>query len=210
MVSPDGIVTRLASGTIGGARVQEAVVSPDGRRFSDGRILDLATGEVTGTLPDEADILLAWTPAGIVYGAGDAAFLWSPDGSAPVELAQWPASYASGTDIGLGRRNGCPVVVQLTPEGTEPVISRHCGVAAMALSPAGTWLLTDELVAIDTATGEAHPLVDGSVSGLGQAWDAHWLAEDEVLLSVPTATSAVLVRCRLNTGTCERATEPFG
>lgn len=218
VVSPDGAVRQLDSGRITGARVQEAVVSPDGQWFSDGRIVNMTTGQVTDTLPAEADILHAWTTAGVVYGAGDAAFLWSPERRTSVELDRWPGTYPNGTDIGLGRRDGCPSIERLTTEGAQDEVSRHCGLNPLTVSPNGSWLLTAELVAIDSSTGEERPLAQRPVRDLGSAWDAHWLNEDEVLLSVPgggyqtkdetaPSDSAVLVRCNLDSGTCERATK---
>jgi hypothetical protein len=73
-------------------------------------------------------------------------------------------------------------------------------------------------VAVDTATGEQRPLAGRPVRESGWARAAHWLSEDEVLLALPgggyqpdgespPSDSVVLVRCRLSTGDCERATE---
>lgn len=140
VVSPDGVVTYLGSGRITGPRVQEAVVSPDGQWFSDGRIVNMTTGQLTDTLPAEADMLHAWTPAGIVYSAGDAAFLWSPKRRTRVELDRWPGTYPNGTDIGLGRRDGCASIERLATEGGQDEVSRHCGTNPITVSPNGSWL----------------------------------------------------------------------
>jgi len=218
VVLTDGTVTQLDDGRLTGDRVQEAVVSPDGRWFADGRIFDMTTGQIAGVLPDQADIIISWTPVGIVYGAGHARYLWSPGGPAPVKLAGWGGDYANGAHAGIGHRDGCNAVLRLAADGSEEQVSRHCGAQLMTVSPSGTWALTRELVAIDTATGEQHPLAGAPVRSLGFQFDDYWLDENELLLSVPAggyqpdgesapSDSAILVRCRLETATCERATE---
>jgi hypothetical protein len=191
-------------------------VSTDGRYFSDGRIFDMTSGQIVGVLPDPADMLLAWTPAGILYGAGHRAFLWSPGSSAPIEAP--PGDYDRGTDVGIRNRDGCPVVVRLHTDGSDEELYRSCGASLMTVSPQGSWALTRELVAIDTSTGEQQPLAGRPVRTVGYAFDAHWLDEDTVLLSVPgggyrpgaenaTSDSAIIVRCHLDSGNCEKATE---
>ena len=68
LVRPTGEVAELPSSTMSRHGAQEALVSPDGRFFvSAGGVLDLADFSVAAQVPDEAYLLVAWTPVGIVY-----------------------------------------------------------------------------------------------------------------------------------------------
>ena len=76
-----------------------------------------------------------------------------------------------GSDIGLGQRGGCLTVTRLPARGSEHEISRDCDVP---LAPDGA-----------NAVGRGVHSPVAQCANLNYVYDAHWLSEDEVLLSVP-------------------------
>jgi hypothetical protein len=76
-----------------------------------------------------------------------------------------------GSDLGLGQRGGCLTVTRLRADGSEHEISRHCDVP---LAPDGA-----------NAVGRGVHSPVAQCANLNYVYDAHWLSEDEVLLSVP-------------------------
>jgi len=194
-------VRDLPASTLTQDSAQEALVSPDGRYFTNGGgILDMTDLSVVGDVPDAATIMLAWTPAGILYGdygkPGATYHLLRDDGSI-VDLDRDPGSYPNGTDVGY---HGCRVV-RLSAAGVTPM--SDCISGLRSVSPSGRWALTDDLRLVDVGTGESRYLAGAPVDPEPYAYDKVWWDGDDSLL-VPVF--AQLVRCDTATLTCERAT----
>ena len=199
LVTDSGEVRDLPVSTLTADGAQEAVVSPDGELFtSGGEILDMRDLAVVGEVPEAADILISWTPAGIVYGVGERSYVWS-EGHEPQGLAQLPGTFANGTDVGL---KGCHVV-RLSTEGTTATLS-ECIDGLRAVSPSGRWALTDDLRLVDVATGASRYLAGSAVHPIPYAFDkVRWDGDQSLMFPV----GALLVRCDTSTVTCERATD---
>ena len=104
LVTDTGELRDLPDSTVG---AQEAVISPDGTRFTGGQdIIDIRDLSVVGQVPEEADILYTWTSSGMVYGAGDHAYLW-PKGQDPVEIEGFRGTFRDGSELGT---DGCTMV----------------------------------------------------------------------------------------------------
>ncbi|MCW2792620.1 MAG: hypothetical protein JWO76_1718 [Nocardioides sp.] len=222
VVSDSGAVTPLGTGHV--AHVQEELVSPDGTMFaSDAGVVSMESGSVVAALPAGATALDAWTSAGILYlGPRGHYYLWSPErGRGPAPVEGFPGSYAEGSDVGLRRDGGCTEVVRLGDDAGVEVLHRLCDMPdALTVSPTGDWVLTMDLQIVDARTGEVRPLGDAPLE-VHVSNDAYWEAEDELLVSVPLAApavidehgvrtrreSALLVRCGVVTGSCERVTD---
>ena len=125
LVTNDGELRDLPVSTLVADGAQEAVVSPDGTRFTGGaEVLDVRDLSVVGQVPEAADILIAWTSSGILYGAGRRSYFWSPGGQ-PREVTAYPGVFPNGTNVGI---DGC-LVVLLSSWGPHhsPTASTACG-----------------------------------------------------------------------------------
>jgi hypothetical protein len=203
VVTDAGDVEELPASTLTRDSAQEALVSPDGRYFTNGGpILDMTDLSVVGEVPEAATIMLAWTPVGIVYSSGDYGkrattyHLLRSDGSV-VDLDGDPGVYPNGTDIGL---HGCRAV-RLSASGATPV--SDCIQGVRSISPSGRWALTADLRLVDVETGDSRYLAGAPVKPLPFAYDkVHWDGDESLLLPV----FGRLVRCGTVTGECTRAT----
>jgi len=215
VVSDDGVVTELPISTR--TPVQEAAISPDeelmAAHTSVTKLQDLSA---VAAMPEDAELLVAWTNSGIVYHAHrDGYFLWQPGGQEPpIKLDGHPGVFLNGTDIGLRGRHGCSQVVQLQPDGTINPRYEICeGQRLHTVSPAGNWAITLDLELVDVRTGTVAPLDHANVGRIHVGADTRWLSENEVLLTITSpegegpVSRAVLVRCRLTDNVCERATD---
>jgi hypothetical protein len=200
LVTAAGELRELPVSTLTADGALEAVVSPDGRYFTAGHdVLDMEDLSSVGRVPEEAEYLLSWTPAGILYAVHDGRyFLWSQEsGSRPLEA--YPGRFANGTDIGLKHCS----VVRLTSAGTTTPLS-SCIEGVRSVSPAGGWALTRDLRLVEVATGRSRFLAQVPVDPRPSAYDTVWW-DGETSLLFPVGVH--LVRCDTATATCERATD---
>jgi hypothetical protein len=198
LVTNDGEVRDLPASTLVEDSAQGAVVSPDGTRFTSGaEILDVRDLSVVGQVPDAADVLVAWLPAGILYSAGRRSYVW-PEGGKPREVAAYPGVFPNGTDVGI---DDCGVV-WLTTSVSTPL--SECRDDLRSVSPTGRWSLTNDLRLVEIATGDSRYLAGGPVRPVPDANDkVHWDGDGTLLFPV----GALLVRCDAATAMCERATD---
>lgn len=202
VVRPDGQVVTLLVSTLVADGAQEAVVSPDGREFTGGGdIVDMTDLSVVGRVPDEAEILVAWTPVGIVYYAEDDHYKLWRDGEQPITLSSDPGVFASGSDVAFDE---CGTVTRLGADGTLTRISPHCVLGAWSVSPSGHWAITPDLQLVDVTTGAERSLADRGVSPAHRYQKVWWNGDDTVLFPAGDR----LVRCEVETAACEQVAGP--
>jgi hypothetical protein len=202
LVRPSGEVRDLPVSTLVGDGAQGAVVSPDGREFTGGgAILDLTDFSVIGAVPEEADLLVAWTPVGIVYFVqGGQYYLW-PGAGTPIALTGDPGVFAQGSDVAM---DSCSNLVRLAADGTTSPVSPHCLGRLWAVSPSGRWAITPALELLDVSTGEVRPLADRSIVPVHRYDRVWWNGDDTVLFPA----GDWLVRCDIGTAACEQVAGP--
>jgi hypothetical protein len=203
LVRPSGEVQDLPVSTLVADGAQGAVVSPDGREFTGGgAILDLTDLSIVGEVPEEADLLVAWTPVGIVYFVhGGQYVLWPVDG-APIPLAADPGVFGHGSDVAM---DACSNVVRLAADGTTSPVSPHCLGSLWAVSPSGRWAITPDLELVDVSTGAARSLADRSIVAVHRYDRVWWNGDDSVLFPA----GDWLVRCEIETAACEQVAGPL-
>jgi hypothetical protein len=203
LVGPTGDVQDLPISTLVADGAQGAVVSPDGRELTGGgAILDLTDLSVVGEVPEEADLLVAWTPVGIVYAVhGGQYFLWPVDGT-PIPLAADPGVFADGSDIAM---DSCSSLVRLAADGTTSPVSPHCPGRLWAVSPSGRWAITPDLELVDVSSGEARRLADRSIVPVHRYDRVWWNGDDSVLFPA----GDWLVRCDIEAVACEQVAGPL-
>jgi hypothetical protein len=201
LVRPDGEVADLPVPTLVAEGAQEAVVSPDGTEFTGGGdILDMYDLSVVGRVPDEADILIAWTPVGIVYYADDHYKLWR-EGEAPIALGSNPGVFATGSEVAIDQ---CGTIARLKADGTLTRISPHCVLGAWSVSPSGRWAVTAALQLVSVSSGHTRDLSDRPLLTTERASRLWWNGDRSVLIPA----GDFLVRCHRATATCEQVAGP--
>jgi hypothetical protein len=216
LVSDDGQVADLPISTRTPA--QEALISPDGQFLAAHRsVYSLPDLTVTTPLPADAEMLVSWTPAGIVYGThSHGYYLWDPADQGPsLKLDGYPGFYSNGSDYGLRNEQGCSAMVQISPQATVTTRYKTCqGDRLITVSPTGEWAVTNHLRLINTHTGANRPLSHTAVAPRLVGSESRWIGDDEVLLTFhPEATvgfaptKELVLRCRPADATCERATK---
>ena len=198
-VRPDGTRSVLPDTLSDG--VQDAVVSPDGRWFAQGRsVVDLRDGSVIAPIPESATVLTGWVDGGVVYGDRRTTYLWEP-GTAPFALHEW-TWFPNRTDVGLVRRGRCRAVVHVYPgTGYTEEWGTQCGQPnPLTVSPGGEWILDRDLRLVDAAQEKARPVAGGPVN-LAAWTTTYWETQHEVLVALSTG----VVRCDAMQRTCERA-----
>lgn len=211
LVETDGDVVDMPVSTRTAGAAQEAVVSPDGRYFTNGGpVIDKQSGEVVAEMPEAAEYLHAWTPAGVLYSDHDSRFhLWDL-GEAPVPVRSGnPGYFENGTDVGFRTHDGCTQVVRLVADGDVDPINEICLPPLMTLSPTGSYGLTQDLRVVDTLTGVASRIEDQPLGEMYAHADKFWEDDHTVLMSVEGMSdgSGMLVRCDVRERSCERATD---
>ncbi|HXH80133.1 hypothetical protein [Nocardioides sp.] len=211
LVQDDGTTTDMQASTAVEGAAYEAVVSPDGRYFTNGdQVIDKSTGATVGEMPEAAEVLVSWTSEGIIYSArGQEYFLWRL-GEAPIALDGFPGVFDVGSDVGLrGAQNGCAEAVRIAGSGEVTTLSAGCVPDLLSVSPDGTTGVTTDLRVIDLATADASSLSDTPLHSVRRDSEIHWLDDDDLLLSVPAGNgSSRLVRCSTAALRCESATGP--
>jgi hypothetical protein len=181
---------------------KEAVVSPDGTSFTGGgAILDMRDLSVAGRVPGEAEILVAWTPVGIVYYAEDGHYRLWREGEDRITLGSDPGVFDTGSDLAVDQ---CGTITRLGADGTLTRVSPHCVLGSWSMSPSGRWVVTPALTLVDVATGQTRDLADREVSPAHRYQRVWWNGDDSVLFR----EGDWLVRCDLTTFSCERAAGP--
>jgi hypothetical protein len=205
LVTSSGEVQDLPVSTLVADGAQEAVISPDGLRLTGGGdVLDVRDLSVVGEVPEQADILYAWTSTGILFGADHRSYLWTEDGETR-QLAGFPGIFPNGTDVGMRAQDGndaCGDVLHMSGSGAVTALSSGCIPRLWAVSPSGRWALTYDLRLVDVRTGRSRFLAGGPAGPPLDAGDkVRWDGERSLLFPVGTQ----LVRCHTATATCERA-----
>jgi hypothetical protein len=218
LVEDDGDIVDMPVSTRTAGAAQGALVSPDGRHFTNGGpVIDKATGAIVAEMPEPAAYLHAWTPMGIIYSPehGSARenpyFLWAI-GSEPIRLERDPGRYGNGTDIGArGRGDGCSEIVRISATGATEPQTTACLPSMLSVSPHGTYGITTDLQVVDTTTGTTHAIAEEALREIPRYTPTYWESEDSVLIPVPSTRTdtELLVRCNMRTITCERATDPI-
>lgn len=210
LVQDDGTSADMQTSTSVEGAAYEALVSPDGRYFTNGdQVIDKSTGASVGEMPEAVEVLVSWTSEGIIYSArGQEYFLWRP-GESPIALERFPGVFEVGTDVGLrGGQNGCLEVVRIRATGGVTALGAGCVPNLLSVSPDGTTGVTTDLRVVDVATGETSPLSETPLESLPRYSEIHWLSDNDFLLSVPAGSgSSRLVRCRSEELRCESATD---
>ena len=202
LVRTSGEAEDLPISTLSADGTREAVVSPDGRRLAGGgEILDMADLSVVGQVPSEAKLLIAWTPVGIVYLAEGGDFVLWPEGGTPITLRSNPGEFATGSDVAI---DVCSNVVRLTADGTITRLSSGCGRGLWSVSASGRWAITPDLRIIDVATGVARRFSDRRATVAYRYQNVWWDGDQSVLFPADDW----LVRCYVDTATCEQIAGP--
>lgn len=217
-VHDDGTTFAMQTPTSVAGAAREALVSPDGRYFTNGhQVVDKSTGAVVAEVPDEAQIMVSWTSVGVLYTArGQQFYLWRP-GQEPTAVRGFPGDYTAGTDVGLRRGgDGCTEVVRIDRAGEVSRVGAECLPDLLSVSPDGSRAVTTDLRAVEVETGETTSLSETPLDHLHGFLDVHWLGDDEFLVSVPASFDtgvtvpgdyARLVRCTITAHSCESATD---
>lgn len=212
LVQDDGAATDMQTSTAVEGAAYEAVVSPDGRYFTNGdQVIDKSTGAPVGEMPEAAEVLISWTSQGIIYSARGQQdyYLWRP-GEQPIALDGFPGVFDAGTDIGVRRSGRCAEAVRIASTGEITPVGAGCVPDLFSVSPDGTTGITTDLRVVDLATAETAPLSDTPLASLYGDAEIRWLNNDDFLLSVPAGEgSSRLVRCRTAALRCESATDPL-
>lgn len=202
VVRPTGEVKDLPVPTATCCAAEEAVVSPDGRRFTAGNdILDTTDLSVVGHVPVDAKILVAWTPVGIVYLTDGGHYMLWPEGGTPIALRSNAGVFAPGGDVAIDM---CGTIVRLAADGNISAISPNCVLGGWSVSPSGHWVITADLELVDVATLDTRSLSDRAVSPVPRSQKVWWDGDD----SVTFPAGDYLVRCDTATASCERVAGP--
>jgi hypothetical protein len=213
LVEDDGDVVEIPVSTLTAGNAQEALVSPDGRYFTNGGpVIDESTGAIVDEMPAAADVLVSWTPAGIIYWTReDQYYLWRI-GAQPTALDAWQGGdFSNQTDVGLVRRGVCPRVVRLDRSGSVTEVGQSCLPKMFTVAPDGTRGISLDLEVVDTATGATTAMSERPLRQVLRYTHAYWEDADTVLVPIPGTEdeTGILVRCHVARPTCERATDPL-
>lgn len=221
VLTPTGEYQQLpGDGYRGSAQVQ--ALSPSGRLFATGgTVLDVASSGVIARVPKAAQYANLWGTQGLIYlDRGNRPFQWIP-GHRPVPLESDIVSVATHSAAAVtAASGGCASLVQIAPNGSFHQLYRGCGTRTpLSVSPDGHLAVTSRLHLVDAATGAiTDPLNLPATVAAGWNRDVWWEGNNTVLFplfgqalsrddqgQIDGPRSAVLVRCTVTTGTCQRA-----
>ena len=212
LVQDDGTTADMRTSTAVEGAAYEALISPDGRYFTNGdQVIDKSSGAPVGEMPEAAEVLLSWTSKGIIYSARgqEDYYLWRP-GDEPIALDGFPGFFDVGTDIGVRRSGKCAEAVRIASTGEITPVGAGCVPGLFSVSPDGTTGITTDLRVVDLATAETAPLSDAPLESGSQFAEVRWVDNDKVILSVPAGdASSRLVRCLTAELRCESVTDPL-
>ncbi len=195
-VHDDGTTFAMQTPTLVAGGAREALVAPEGRYFTNGhQVVDKSTGAVVAEVPDEAQVMEAWTSAGVLYTArSQQYYLWRP-GEEPIAVRGNPGAYVHGTDVGLREgRSGCTEVVRIDTAGVVRQLGSDCVPDLLSISPDGSEAVTTDLRVVDVETGETTNLSETPLDHLYGFLDVDWLDNDEFLVSVPASSDLGVLR----------------
>jgi hypothetical protein len=212
VISETGPIRYLPS--YDGHQALENAVSPDGSEIAYATgVIDVDTGDLVASYPDNAREMIAWTPAGIVYfGRERSTWLWTPGAEPePIELD------GDVLSSGYGRTypsEGCTSIFRVADPPSGPAaetVYTTCDDEPFVIATDGSLAIARSGDVISLPGGDvigSLPLPRGA--GSNQMTPMLWEDGDNILFSVahdPPALDSLLVRCTLSTESCERATE---
>lgn len=224
--SQTGLLSALGDFTpftdVGAGQTMVFALSPDGTTAAVGdAVIEVASGERIGSVPQNAYIARGWTHYGFVYlDRNYDSWLWEPG----LEPRRIGPQYTTFTPDGVGfmpKHGGCSTINRMRPDGDVEETMQYCDAQIAALSPSGNraFTLAGTVISVPDGDVEATFPVPGGFERLMAVDDytTVWENEGTVLIAITNDNGtgyvqvgprrAVIVRCTVSTETCERASD---